>query len=290
MGCWVAVWDGREKLLAPSARSHVDPDPCPRGTGLVPPLGRGRVRFRLPCCPVVLSVRISSEGGLSVAVQRTPWAWAPRMCGGDRDSVWRRIGKEVLWSGRPAGHRARRGFLYTMVGGFKAPASIRGLFRGGGMTQEPGVEVLVVLSQLGSLQVTPQVLPAGRPQPGPQAGGPDEGHELCTGRGSSLSPTVPVHSVSKYSLSPCHVPDVATAQMWSCPFRPPVHCLVPERCDGTARGGPSFGEGRRCVFFFFMLLSFIIFLADKATDPSVSEQDWSAIQNFCDQVNTDPNG
>ncbi|KAF3814190.1 hypothetical protein GH733_017806 [Mirounga leonina] len=29
---------------------------------------------------------------------------------------------------------------------------------------------------------------------------------------------------------------------------------------------------------------------DKATDPSVSEQDWSAIQNFCDQVNTDPNG
>ncbi|KAF6272348.1 golgi associated, gamma adaptin ear containing, ARF binding protein 2 [Rhinolophus ferrumequinum] len=29
---------------------------------------------------------------------------------------------------------------------------------------------------------------------------------------------------------------------------------------------------------------------NKATDPSVSEQDWSAIQNFCDQVNTDPNG
>eukprot|EP00071_Canis_lupus_P042104 XP_022275661.1 ADP-ribosylation factor-binding protein GGA2 isoform X2 [Canis lupus familiaris] len=29
---------------------------------------------------------------------------------------------------------------------------------------------------------------------------------------------------------------------------------------------------------------------DKATDPGVSEQDWSAIQNFCDQVNTDPNG
>ncbi|VFV39453.1 adp-ribosylation factor-binding [Lynx pardinus] len=29
---------------------------------------------------------------------------------------------------------------------------------------------------------------------------------------------------------------------------------------------------------------------DKATDPSMSEQDWSAIQNFCDQVNTDPNG
>uniref|UniRef100_A0A8C0R5A5 Golgi associated, gamma adaptin ear containing, ARF binding protein 2 n=1 Tax=Canis lupus dingo TaxID=286419 RepID=A0A8C0R5A5_CANLU len=30
--------------------------------------------------------------------------------------------------------------------------------------------------------------------------------------------------------------------------------------------------------------------AYKATDPGVSEQDWSAIQNFCDQVNTDPNG
>ncbi|XP_024600115.1 ADP-ribosylation factor-binding protein GGA2 [Neophocaena asiaeorientalis asiaeorientalis] len=28
----------------------------------------------------------------------------------------------------------------------------------------------------------------------------------------------------------------------------------------------------------------------KATDPSMSEQDWSAIQNFCDQVNTDPSG
>uniref|UniRef100_A0A8C2VLK2 Golgi associated, gamma adaptin ear containing, ARF binding protein 2 n=1 Tax=Chinchilla lanigera TaxID=34839 RepID=A0A8C2VLK2_CHILA len=28
----------------------------------------------------------------------------------------------------------------------------------------------------------------------------------------------------------------------------------------------------------------------KATDPSVSEQDWSAVQNFCEQVNTDPNG
>uniref|UniRef100_A0A8C0X9A8 Golgi associated, gamma adaptin ear containing, ARF binding protein 2 n=1 Tax=Castor canadensis TaxID=51338 RepID=A0A8C0X9A8_CASCN len=28
----------------------------------------------------------------------------------------------------------------------------------------------------------------------------------------------------------------------------------------------------------------------KATDPSMSEQDWSAIQNFCEQVNTDPNG
>lgn len=33
-----------------------------------------------------------------------------------------------------------------------------------------------------------------------------------------------------------------------------------------------------------------IFSADKATDPSVSEQDWAAIQNFCEQVNTDPNG
>uniref|UniRef100_G1PJU4 Golgi associated, gamma adaptin ear containing, ARF binding protein 2 n=1 Tax=Myotis lucifugus TaxID=59463 RepID=G1PJU4_MYOLU len=30
--------------------------------------------------------------------------------------------------------------------------------------------------------------------------------------------------------------------------------------------------------------------SDKATDPSMPEQDWSAIQNFCDQVNTDPNG
>ncbi|XP_058425848.1 ADP-ribosylation factor-binding protein GGA2 isoform X3 [Diceros bicornis minor] len=29
---------------------------------------------------------------------------------------------------------------------------------------------------------------------------------------------------------------------------------------------------------------------NKATDPSMSEQDWSAIQNFCDQVNSDPNG
>ncbi|XP_006867299.1 PREDICTED: ADP-ribosylation factor-binding protein GGA2-like [Chrysochloris asiatica] len=29
---------------------------------------------------------------------------------------------------------------------------------------------------------------------------------------------------------------------------------------------------------------------NKATDPSMSEQDWSAIQNFCEQVNTDPNG
>ncbi|KAF6124513.1 golgi associated, gamma adaptin ear containing, ARF binding protein 2 [Phyllostomus discolor] len=29
---------------------------------------------------------------------------------------------------------------------------------------------------------------------------------------------------------------------------------------------------------------------NKATDPSMSEQDWLAIQNFCDQVNTDPNG
>ncbi|XP_036081130.1 ADP-ribosylation factor-binding protein GGA2 [Rousettus aegyptiacus] len=29
---------------------------------------------------------------------------------------------------------------------------------------------------------------------------------------------------------------------------------------------------------------------NKATDPSVSEQDWAAIQNFCEQVNTDPNG
>ncbi|KAM9210754.1 ADP-ribosylation factor-binding protein GGA2 [Dugong dugon] len=29
---------------------------------------------------------------------------------------------------------------------------------------------------------------------------------------------------------------------------------------------------------------------NKATDPSVSEQDWLAIQNFCEQVNTDPKG
>lgn len=29
---------------------------------------------------------------------------------------------------------------------------------------------------------------------------------------------------------------------------------------------------------------------NKATDPSMVEQDWSAIQNFCEQVNTDPNG
>ncbi|KAM6155218.1 ADP-ribosylation factor-binding protein GGA2 [Rhynchocyon petersi] len=29
---------------------------------------------------------------------------------------------------------------------------------------------------------------------------------------------------------------------------------------------------------------------NKATDPSMSEQDWSAIQNFCEQVNTDPSG
>ncbi|XP_008842038.2 ADP-ribosylation factor-binding protein GGA2 isoform X1 [Nannospalax galili] len=29
---------------------------------------------------------------------------------------------------------------------------------------------------------------------------------------------------------------------------------------------------------------------NKATDPSMSEQDWSAVQNFCEQVNTDPNG
>ncbi|XP_040829139.1 ADP-ribosylation factor-binding protein GGA2 [Ochotona curzoniae] len=29
---------------------------------------------------------------------------------------------------------------------------------------------------------------------------------------------------------------------------------------------------------------------NKATDPSVAQQDWSAIQNFCEQVNTDPNG
>uniref|UniRef100_H0XCY2 Golgi associated, gamma adaptin ear containing, ARF binding protein 2 n=1 Tax=Otolemur garnettii TaxID=30611 RepID=H0XCY2_OTOGA len=29
---------------------------------------------------------------------------------------------------------------------------------------------------------------------------------------------------------------------------------------------------------------------NKATDPSMAEQDWSAIQNFCEQVNTDPNG
>ncbi|XP_070269783.1 ADP-ribosylation factor-binding protein GGA2 isoform X1 [Myotis yumanensis] len=29
---------------------------------------------------------------------------------------------------------------------------------------------------------------------------------------------------------------------------------------------------------------------NKATDPSMPEQDWSAIQNFCDQVNTDSNG
>lgn len=29
---------------------------------------------------------------------------------------------------------------------------------------------------------------------------------------------------------------------------------------------------------------------NKATDPSAVEQDWSAIQNFCEQVNTDPNG
>ncbi|KAK7833282.1 hypothetical protein U0070_017281 [Myodes glareolus] len=29
---------------------------------------------------------------------------------------------------------------------------------------------------------------------------------------------------------------------------------------------------------------------NKATDPSTVEQDWSAIQNFCEQVNTDPNG
>ncbi|XP_037363315.1 ADP-ribosylation factor-binding protein GGA2 isoform X1 [Talpa occidentalis] len=29
---------------------------------------------------------------------------------------------------------------------------------------------------------------------------------------------------------------------------------------------------------------------NKATDPSMPEQDWSAIQNFCEQVNTDPNG
>ncbi|XP_042545766.1 ADP-ribosylation factor-binding protein GGA2 [Dipodomys spectabilis] len=29
---------------------------------------------------------------------------------------------------------------------------------------------------------------------------------------------------------------------------------------------------------------------NKATDPSALEQDWSAIQNFCEQVNIDPNG
>uniref|UniRef100_A0A8C0X5F3 ADP-ribosylation factor-binding protein GGA2 n=1 Tax=Castor canadensis TaxID=51338 RepID=A0A8C0X5F3_CASCN len=39
-----------------------------------------------------------------------------------------------------------------------------------------------------------------------------------------------------------------------------------------------------------LLTSLFISLTDKATDPSMSEQDWSAIQNFCEQVNTDPNG
>lgn len=29
---------------------------------------------------------------------------------------------------------------------------------------------------------------------------------------------------------------------------------------------------------------------NKATDPSMAEQDWSAIQKFCEQVNTDPSG
>ena len=42
------------------------------------------------------------------------------------------------------------------------------------------------------------------------------------------------------------------------------------------------------VYYTSVLL--FISLTDKATDPSMSEQDWSAIQNFCDQVNTDPNG
>lgn len=45
------------------------------------------------------------------------------------------------------------------------------------------------------------------------------------------------------------------------------------------------GWEEMCVFIMFFISS-----ADKATDPSVSEQDWTAIQNFCDQVNTDPSG
>uniref|UniRef100_A0A8C5KPC8 Golgi associated, gamma adaptin ear containing, ARF binding protein 2 n=1 Tax=Jaculus jaculus TaxID=51337 RepID=A0A8C5KPC8_JACJA len=46
----------------------------------------------------------------------------------------------------------------------------------------------------------------------------------------------------------------------------------------------------REVLFMLSLISLLISLTDKATDPSMSEQDWSAIQNFCEQVNTDPNG
>lgn len=44
------------------------------------------------------------------------------------------------------------------------------------------------------------------------------------------------------------------------------------------------------VFIMLSVLLSFIYLTDKATDPSMPEQDWSAIQNFCDQVNTDPNG
>eukprot|EP00073_Rattus_norvegicus_P042163 XP_008772038.1 PREDICTED: ADP-ribosylation factor-binding protein GGA2-like [Rattus norvegicus] len=44
-------------------------------------------------------------------------------------------------------------------------------------------------------------------------------------------------------------------------------------------------------FFGYVFFNFIVdSLTDKATNPSMAEQDWSAIQKFCEQVNTDPSG
>lgn len=63
--------------------------------------------------------------------------------------------------------------------------------------------------------------------------------------------------------------------------------LIPWRCARTVLGYHFICGGAGVYFFSFFIY---ISLTDKATDPSVSEQDWSAIQNFCDQVNTDPNG
>lgn len=111
-------------------------------------------------------------------------------------------------------------------------------------------------------------------------------------QGCSLSTNVLVYSVSKYPLRPCHVPAIlpmgVTVQVWPCRLLG----LIPWRCDVIALGCHVYFRGNRCMFLFIILLviSSFIYLTDKATDPSMSEQDWSAIQNFCDQVNTDPSG
>ncbi|XP_057343019.1 ADP-ribosylation factor-binding protein GGA2 isoform X1 [Manis pentadactyla] len=66
--------------------------------------------------------------------------------------------------------------------------------------------------------------------------------------------------------------------------------VLAEVTAGTERGDLALQRGRAPLVFLKVWEGGTENCTYKATDPSMLEQDWSAIQNFCDQVNTDPNG